>query len=160
MAYEKLNLVKGDVFKAEHVAHIEEGIAQNDEKLVELSEEIAELKGESGTGSEVTTVTQKGTIVELDCSAGTKLSVQGSTTDNVALYHSGLNRIPNLKNEIKQNGVTITPNSNGTVTISGKPTSSLWANVLIESDEFYLPAGSYVVKLFGFTDACTGMILR
>lgn len=49
MAYEKLNLVKGDIFKAEHVAHMEEGIAQNDEKLVELSEEIGDLK-ENGTG--------------------------------------------------------------------------------------------------------------
>ena len=46
MAYEKLNLQKGEVLKAEHLAHIETGIAENDAATSELKENIVDVQSD------------------------------------------------------------------------------------------------------------------
>ena len=142
MAYEKLNLVKGDVFKAEHVAHIEEGIAQNDEKLVELSEEVADLKENGSNGENIEKV---GTVVVLDADASMEIGVSGDKADIVELVHQGKNFIPPITGKLSANGITVTPLGGGKYHIKGTATAMTFFGVT-DGDKINLIPGTYVLR--------------
>lgn len=57
MSYTKQNFIKGQILKADHLNTMDAGIEANDLAINQLTEEIEELKGESGEEIEIVPVT-------------------------------------------------------------------------------------------------------
>lgn len=53
MAYTKQNFIKGQTLKADHLNTIEDGIEANENALIELGEQIDNLKTEAITNDEI-----------------------------------------------------------------------------------------------------------
>lgn len=99
--------------------------------------------------SNTTTITGTGTVVSIDVAEGTEINVKATTAETVTLYHSGKNRLPSNPMERTVNGLTVSSNSDGTVTFSGTPTITTFINVVDKTENFYLPAGTYRIMQFG-----------
>lgn len=122
-----------------------------DLRVDQLTEEIESLKGGEGTE----TIVKTGTVVSIDGTSGAAIKVKANTDETVALYHTGVNMMPCNFYVSAYNGMTITKNDDGKITFSGVPTASTYADVVRASDNFYLPAGNYVLKAFDFPFAGT-----
>lgn len=140
--YEKQNFVSGQILKADHLNHMEDGIST-------LSEEIDDLKASGGISGETTTTS--GVVVNMESAVESTLTVSADTTEEVTLYHAGdsLLYIPNSP-EATLNGTTCKFNADGTATFSGTPSKTTNFNPMILGSEMYLPAGDYTLYAYNW----------
>lgn len=102
--------------------------------------------------------TYSGTFIDFDAVEGQKVRVSGDTTEAVTLWHRGENLFMPYADGVQTsaNGTTMTPNEDGTFTVSGTPTTTTWFNVFGHSNNsngtLYLPAGIYSVIPYGFSE--------
>lgn len=141
MSYEKQNFVSGQILKADHLNHMEDGIGQ-------LSEDIESLRDEV----EGEVITKSGTVVTLDCDRATKLTVSGDTAETVRLFHGGKNLLPAPSGSKTTDGCTFTANEDGKVTISGTPTEIAYYHIANRSNPLYISPGRYAMFAYGFPD--------
>ena len=106
--------------------------------IASLSEEIEQIKNFSGT-----TITRTGRLASIECSKGSTIEVESETTETVMLTHCGKNLLPPLASEVTSNGVTITPNADGSCTLNGTATATAYPDILSKTTPMYLPAGTY-----------------
>lgn len=110
--------------------------------------QIEELK-KSGGISGGTNATTGGTVVHLQADAATKITVEGQAEGIVRLVHHGRNFLPPCSGEaFTRNGLSFTPNPDGTVRITGTATANTWLTVgSAQAPALYLPAGQYVLTM-------------
>lgn len=100
----------------EQVARVETAISEFtkdiEQRVDELSEEIAELKPLPGQSYD-------GTVISIEESAGKAINVSAETNEVAALVHQGKNFVPSYPVATRGTGITFTGNADGTITAHG-----------------------------------------
>lgn len=116
----------------------------DDVKVAVLTQEIEQLKGGGGSGDTTTTVTDTGAVVAIDAVEGSDIQIQSDAAKSVTLVHQGKNFLPMNDPEKTTNGITFTPNEDGTLTIKGLSTDGAKYAFAAYDSPIYFPAGKYM----------------
>ena len=116
----------------------------------EYINELIDAKVQSSGGTTTETVTKTGKVVSIEADDGADIVIEADTPEVVVLYHSGKNMLPCNLRASAPNGMTIVKNDDGKVTFRGVPTATVYADVVVASDSFYLPVGNYTLESFDF----------
>lgn len=174
--YIKQTWVDGETpVDAEHMNHLEEGVAAAHKAIAELPEipEIPDVPAVDETltvpgaaadaaavGNAVTELTKEivplkdnlnntvksGTEIVYDCAEGQCICVEGDTEDEVTLVCSGKNLVPTLAKGGTQSGIIYTINDDGSIHVSGTATANVYLYLTPYGLNTYFPAGNYVFK--------------
>lgn len=146
MAYTAHEFKSGEKLYAAQLNEMDAQIEKNAESVTSLSEEIAKLNGQI--------VTKTGNVLVVDENAGTNIEISSDESEPGVLIHQGKNFCPGgrISNpNFEGNGVTITPNEDGTLRIVGTTIATTFYYFTRQTDDIkmILPAGEYVqsVKL-------------
>lgn len=157
MAYEKQNFTDGQTLNAEHLTRIEDGIIAVEETVDGI---IDDTDVDTQAWSSKHTIdrlcpgfTESGSAVVCEPVDGYPLEVVSTldaTDDGYAsinLYHGGKNLIPKTEpGTHTKNGTTFVLNSDGSVTISGTPTTNTTFNLAEFVPSSYLRGKQLVVN--------------
>jgi hypothetical protein len=100
----------------------------------------------SGVNQE--TVIKSGVMVNINADEGAEIKVEADTTEAVTLVHQGKNfyRFDPAQNGITRNGIQITINADGSATLNGTATSTVYVDWLPKANAKYIPAGIYAIS--------------
>ena len=125
-------------------------IAELEKRVNALSEEIEAIKEEGGI-SGGTSTTASGTLIMLECDEDSEIVVDGETDGVVTLVHCNRNLIPAKNVPWANSGITFTPNTDGSYTLSGTCISNAWPTIVDKTSPIHMAAGSYTLSTDGLS---------
>ena len=99
----------------------------------------------TGGGTTTETITETGTVVNIEVDKGAKLTVKADTAETVTLIHHGKNYLPSIAQSKSEPDYSAVLNEDGTVHFTGTPATTRYIDFCGANRKIYLPAGSYLL---------------
>ena len=119
--------------------------AETEVTLTRVNDGDNGVKVYDGTAGSVVTVSNASEYPALELVADI-IPIQPNDYDSVWVGGAGKNKLPNLGVAKTENGVTFTPQSDGSVLVNGTASATATYRLVTTTDSYTLPAGTYIIS--------------